>query len=80
MKQASDINFIDFLSAFKRVFNNSINTSTDWFSNKIIYEFNLTNFFNIVFEEDIKKFKAEHKIHQQKAQNSIAWANLVIKK
>ena len=63
-KQASDVDFIKFLSAMKCVFNNSTNMSTDWFSNEIIYNFNLADSFDIVAEEDTKNFEAECNIHQ----------------
>ena len=66
LEEASNDDFTDFLSAFKWVFNNSINIFTDWIFNEIIYEFNLTNFFNVINDSDAKEFKTEHKIHQQK--------------
>ena len=53
------------------MFNNSINTFTEQISNEIIYEFNLTDFFDMITDDDAKKFETEHKIHQQKAQDSI---------
>src|SRR5215470_3082422 len=80
MKEASHANFTNFLPAFKQVFNNSINAFTGQISNKIIYEFNLSNLFNIVTDNKAKKFEAEHKIYQQETQDLIAWANLVMKK
>src|SRR5438046_1814507 len=70
-EQASDVDFIKFLSAMKHIFNNSINASISQFSNEIIYDFNLTDSFNIVAEEDTKNFEAECKIHQQETQNLI---------
>ena len=38
-----DTDFTEFLPAFKRVFNNSVNASTRRFPNQIIYGFNLAN-------------------------------------
>ena len=63
----SDIEFMKFLSAFKQVFNNSLNTSTDHLLNEIIYEFKLADFFNIVMTDEAKDFEAQWKMHQQKA-------------
>src|SRR5436189_4540784 len=71
LKEASNADFIDFLSAFKQIFNNSINAFTDQTFNEIIYKFNLTNFFDVITNNDAKKFETEHKICQQKAQDSI---------
>src|SRR5205814_3615612 len=68
----SDIEFMKFLSAFKQVFNNSFNTSTDHSFNEIIYEFKLADFFDIIITDEAKDFEAQQKMHQQKAQNSIA--------
>ena len=79
MKDTSNADFTDFLSAFKWVFNNSINAFTEQTSNEIIYEFNLADFFDIIADNNAKKFETEHKIHQQEAQDSITWANLVMK-
>ena len=63
--------FTDFLSAFKQMFNNSINTFTEQISNEIIYKFNLADFFDMIADSNAKKFETEHKIHQQEAQDSI---------
>ena len=71
-EQASDVDFTEFLPAMKHAFNNSINVSISQFPNEIIYSFNLTDLFDIVAEEDTKNFEAEHKIHQQETQDSIA--------
>ena len=79
LEEALTADFIDFLSAFKWVFNNSINTFTGQTSNKIIYRFNLTDFFNVITDNDAKKFEMKCKIHQQEVQDSITWANLVMK-
>ena len=68
----SDIEFMKFLSAFKQVFNNSLNVSTDYLFNEIIYEFKLADFFNIITADEAKNFEAQQKMHQQKAQDSIA--------
>ena len=65
LKKASTANFTDFLSAFKQMFNNSINTFTEQTSNEIIYRFNLADFFDVIADDDAKKFETEHKIHQQ---------------
>ena len=54
------------------MFNNNINAFTEQTSNEIIYRYNLTDFFDMITDEAAKKFKTEHKIHQQEAQNSIA--------
>ena len=54
------------------MFNNNINIFTKQISNEIIYKFNLTDFFDIIANNDAKKFETEHKIHQQEAQDSIA--------
>ena len=61
------------------MFNNNINAFIRQISNEIIYRYNLTDFFDMITDRAVKKFETEHKIHQQEAQNSIAWANLVMK-
>ena len=61
------------------MFNNSINAFIRQISNEIIYRFNLTDSFNMIADDDARKFEAEHKIHQQKIQNAITWANLIMK-
>ena len=53
------------------MFNNSVNAFTDQTFNKIIYKFNLTNSFDMIINDNAKKFKMKHKIHQQKTQDSI---------
>ena len=53
------------------MFNNNINAFTEQTSNKIIYEFNLANIFDMIADDNVKKFETEHKIHQQEAQDSI---------
>ena len=68
----SDIEFIKFLSAFKQVFNNSFNVSTNYFFNEIIYNFKLADSFDIVTASTAEDFETQQKIHQQKAQDSIA--------
>jgi len=68
----SDIEFIEFLSAFKQVFNNSFNVSTDCFLNEIIYNFKLADLFDIMTADAAKDFETQQKIHQQKTQDSIA--------
>jgi hypothetical protein len=75
-----DTDFTEFLPAFKRVFNNSVNASTGRSPNQITHGFNLADSFGVVTEGDAKDFEAERKVHQQEAQDSIAWANLAIKK
>ena len=65
------VNFTDFLSAFKQMFNNSINVFTEQTSNEIIYEFNLADFFDVITDNNTKKFETKYKIHQQEAQDSI---------
>ena len=79
LEEASNADFINFLSAFKQMFNNSINAFTEQTSNEIIYGFDLTDSFDMITDDDAKKFKAEHKIHQQETQDSIVWANLIMK-
>ena len=49
-----------------------MNTFTDQTFNEIIYKFNLTDFFDVINNSNARKFKAEHKIHQQETQDSIA--------
>ena len=63
LEEASNDDFTDFLSAFKWVFNNSINSFTDWTLNEIIYEFNLADSFNMIIDDNAKKFEMKHKIH-----------------
>ena len=63
LEEALNADFTDFLSAFKQMFNNSINAFTDQIFNEIIYEFNLVNFFNVINNNDAREFKAECKIH-----------------
>ena len=53
------------------MFNNSVNAFTDQILNKIIYKFNLTDFFDVITDDDAKKFEMKYKIHQQKAQDLI---------
>ena len=48
-----------FLSAFKQVFNNSLNVSIDCLLNEIIYEFKLADFFSIVMISEAKDFEAQ---------------------
>ena len=54
------------------MFNNSINAFIRQISNEIIYEYNLTDFFDVITDRAVKEFETECKIHQQEAQNSIA--------
>ena len=54
-----DTEFIEFLSAFKQVFNNSFNISTDHFLNEIIYSFKLADSFDIVTTDAAEDFKAQ---------------------
>ena len=63
LEKALNADFTDFLLTFKWVFNNNINAFTDWTSNKIIYEFNLANFFNMISNNDAREFEVKHKIH-----------------
>ena len=65
MKNVSNTNFINFLSTFKWVFNNNINAFIEWILNEIIYEYNFTDFFDIIIDRAAKKFEIEYKIHQQ---------------
>ena len=78
LEKASNADFIDFLSEFKQMFNNSINAFIRWISNEIIYEFNLADSFDMIADDDARKFEVEHKIHQQKTQDTIIWTNLII--
>ena len=68
----SDTEFIEFLSAFKRVFNNNFNIFTNCSLNEIIYSFKLANSFDIITVDTAENFEIQQKIHQQKVQNSIA--------
>ena len=68
----SDTEFIEFLLAFKQVFNNNFNIFTDCSLNEIIYSFKLADSFNIVTADTAEDFETQQKIHQQKAQDSIA--------
>ena len=60
----SDTEFIEFLSAFKQVFNNNFNIFTDHFLNEIIYSFKLANLFNIMTADAAEDFETQQKIHQ----------------
>ena len=71
LEEASNADFTDFLPAFKQIFNNSINAFTDQILNEIIYEFNLADSFDMITDDDAKKFEMKCKIHQQKVQDSI---------
>ena len=51
LKDISNTDFINFLSAFKQMFNNNINAFTKQISNEMT-------------DSDAKKFETEHKIHQ----------------
>ena len=53
----SDTEFIEFLSAFKQVFNNSLNVFTNHFSNEIIYSFKLADSFDIVTADAVENFE-----------------------
>ena len=64
LKNILNADFIDFLSAFKQIFNNNINTFIRQISNEIIYRFNLMNFFDMITDEAVKEFETEYKIHQ----------------
>ena len=68
----SDTEFIEFLSAFKQVFNNNFNVFTNCFLNEIIYDFKLANLFDIMTADAAEDFEIQQKIHQQKIQDSIA--------
>ena len=68
----SDTEFIEFLSAFKQVFNNNFNVFTDCFLNEIIYDFKLADLFDIMTADTAENFETQQKIHQQKTQDSIA--------
>ena len=48
-----------------------MNTFTDQILNEIIYEFNLADSFDMITDDDAKKFEMKYKIYQQKAQDSI---------
>ena len=45
------------------MFNNNINAFTEQTSNKIIYEFNLTDSFDMIVDSNAREFEAEYKIH-----------------
>ena len=65
LEEALNADFINFLSAFKQMFNNNINTFTDQILNEIIYEFNLANSFSVIINNNAKKI-------QERAQDSLA--------
>ena len=44
-----------------------MNTFIDQTLNKIIYEFNLADFFDVIADSDARNFEVKHKIHQQEA-------------
>ena len=79
LEKILNADFINFLSEFKQMFNNNINAFIEWISNEIIYRFNLTDFFDMIADDNVRNFEVKYKIHQQETQDSIAWANLVIK-
>src|SRR5436190_13011606 len=64
LKNILNADFTDFLSAFKQMFNNNINAFIRQISNEIIYEYNLTDFFDMITDKAAKEFETEHKIHQ----------------
>ena len=72
LKDVLNADFTNFLSAFKQVFNNNINAFIRQISNKIIYKYNLMNFFDVITDRTVKEFETEYKIYQQEVQNSIA--------
>ena len=53
----SDTEFIEFLSAFKWVFNNNFNVFTDHFFNEIIYDFKLADSFDIITADAAENFE-----------------------
>ena len=53
----SDTEFIEFLSAFKWVFNNNFNIFIDHFLNEIIYDFKLANLFDIMTADAAEDFE-----------------------
>ena len=55
----SDTEFIEFLSAFKQVFNNSLNVFTNCFLNEIIYSFKLADLFDIVTADTAENFETQ---------------------
>ena len=55
----SDTEFIEFLSAFKQVFNNNFNVFTNCFFNEIIYSFKLANSFNIMITDTAEDFEIQ---------------------
>src|SRR5437667_3316050 len=64
LEEVLTADFTDFLSTFKQMFNNNINTFTKQISNEIIYKFNLTDFFDMIADDDAREFEAECKIYQ----------------
>jgi hypothetical protein len=71
--------FTDFCPALKRTFNNSRNTSTGRAPNEIIYGMLLNDSFGVVSKGNAHDFEQQRKVHQQEAQDAVAWANLYIK-
>ena len=55
----SDTEFIEFLSVFKQVFNNSFNVFTDCFFNEIIYSFKLADLFDIMTTDAAEDFETQ---------------------
>ena len=55
----SDTEFIEFLSAFKQVFNNSLNVFTDCFFNEIIYDFKLADLFDMMTADIAEDFETQ---------------------
>ena len=58
-KRNSDTEFIEFLSAFKQVFNNNFNIFTNHSFNEIIYNFKLANLFDIVTADTAEDFETQ---------------------
>ena len=55
----SDTEFIEFLSAFKWVFNNNLNVFINCFFNEIIYDFKLADSFDIMTADTAENFETQ---------------------
>src|SRR5437762_8308071 len=71
LEKILNADFINFLSEFKQMFNNNINTFIRQTLNEIIYEFNFADSFDMIADNNARKFEVKHKIHQQKTQDLI---------
>jgi hypothetical protein len=66
-----DTDFTEFLPAFKRVFNNSVNASTGRSPNQITHSFNLADSFGVVTEGDAKTSRQNAKYTSKKLKTQL---------